>query len=1142
MNTAYTARLPEETQEKKPEFKSSFKTWIRVVAFIIVAVFLPEQVAQAVEYDWRVLWNKPATGSIAPTYLKDIRQIDIPLAVRNILKDLAGKPVNAIKISPTLTVEFDKPLNISKARIEEIYEWLKGRPCGSKAMFDFLTYAGIKAEEQDIAVFALTMDILNGAVKPEGNPKIIKNSIFSLAKTAEFFGVKLYPVKITDFSLSAKSITPFIAHVNGDHFILVTKVTADKVYFSDQHKEEFLPLEKFLEKFTGFALVTKPSVSVQLLGKEEALGVLGAGDWGQTYNAFTDEYKNRDNINYNYNANNRGSAGYTTSSNASTPLNITQNVYNNPVTFTVNLYGANQMPSSSYQTIYGTASQYQVTQQWNKQGQNYSATSSVGMNQWFNKPVEARYSNGILTEARYGNNVMTANNAAFQNLPVTGNIWDKVVYTSPVVSTAEHKAVFDTNLDKRINGDGTTLWVGKTVGDLNFSTNLSNNSFKNINVKDNLPRWNWEPYGNVMQNPERANDYGIPPVGAPTPYNNVFKATPVGDAHLGLFQINPNADGNFTINFTRTGLHARAGDMIDVGAYAPDAKINRAATPIIGFVKNLTIQPLSATSTLYLNPAVETNRSLTFYVTNSRFDNAGRGDLRYVMANNQDYMGNKFTQVGAIDLSNKNWSIANDQYGLPNVDHLVKSTNVSVGGTYGTLSTYTSEGSAMGKAQILDLFPRTAQDRGLSSIGVKGNVYMPNITAEIGSPAADLAMSSSKVDIQRTIADIKDHAKFTALLTTKAAADRIVLGVDQNGLNFNPVLTNSELRAVDNKFSLGINEYSGPKNFKIKIDNGNITPMAGANVTARFYRNLSSDGIGNQTFLELNKGFNYNYNGKTWETKDLSDTVNLSFYGNPNIKENAEINKIKLQGILKLASDGQYSLEADKFVYAPLKVDLGGSANNEKNISNALKGTAGREFVTSEIGKYTYLSKSSTGAMQQVALLGVDNKTFRSNLNTNPMFENVTHNFKDFKSTEFVSGLQFDKGRIIAISRDNEKSLEGAKATLNAQGYVATAGYKSGWADMQTLATYYFKDDAGKIKVDAEGKTFNATAGKMLLKDVNFWVTNGGENFNTFSVGKAIIGNNDVKINIHKDNGKPVIEIVEKQPLILSQLPGAGKL
>ncbi len=348
MNIADTARLPEGTQEKKPEFKSNFKSWIRVVAFIVVAVFLPEQVAQAVEYDWRVIWNKPAVGTLSPSYLKDIRQIDIPLAVRNILKDLAGKPVNAIKISPTLTVEFDKPLNISKARIEEIYAWLKGRPCGSKAMYDFLTYAGVKAEEQDIAVFALTMDILNGAIKPEGNPKIIKNSIFALAKAAEFFGVKLYPVKISDFALNGKSLTPFIAHVNGDHFILVTKVTTDKVYFSDQHKEEFLPVERFIEKFSGYALVARTNVSTRPLGKEEALSVLGAGDWGQTYSAFTDEYNTSDNGKYNYNANNRGSNGYDTLSN-SAPLNITQNI--TPIAVAMTLYDANQMPSYSYQQI-----------------------------------------------------------------------------------------------------------------------------------------------------------------------------------------------------------------------------------------------------------------------------------------------------------------------------------------------------------------------------------------------------------------------------------------------------------------------------------------------------------------------------------------------------------------------------------------------------------------------------------------------------------------------------------------------------------------------------------------------------------------------------------------------------------------------
>ena len=120
--------------EPSPVFKSSFKTWIRVVAFIVVAVFLPEQVAQAVEYDWRVLWRQPAAPQgFSPAYLRDTRGIDIPLAVKNILKDIANKPVNAIQISPELTIELQKPLKISPQRIEEIYQWLKGRPCGSKA-------------------------------------------------------------------------------------------------------------------------------------------------------------------------------------------------------------------------------------------------------------------------------------------------------------------------------------------------------------------------------------------------------------------------------------------------------------------------------------------------------------------------------------------------------------------------------------------------------------------------------------------------------------------------------------------------------------------------------------------------------------------------------------------------------------------------------------------------------------------------------------------------------------------------------------------------------------------------------------------------------------------------------------------------
>ncbi|MFA7653346.1 MAG: cysteine peptidase family C39 domain-containing protein, partial [Candidatus Omnitrophota bacterium] len=267
-------------EEAKPEFKSSFKAWIRVVAFVVVAVFLPEQVAQAVEYDWRVLWNKAAIGlpsqnTFAPDYLKNVQTINIPQAVKSILKDIANKPVTSIKISDNLTIDLDKPLRMSNQRIDELYNWLIGKPCGSKALYDFLSYKEVKVEEQDIAVFALTIDILNDVVRPEGNPEVIKNSLYALSKASEFFGLKLSPVKIN--SLQDSIPTPFIAHLNGGHYVLITKISNEKIYLLDEHKEEFLPLEKFLQDFSGYALVQGLSLQGTVpLTDSEAKQILGA--------------------------------------------------------------------------------------------------------------------------------------------------------------------------------------------------------------------------------------------------------------------------------------------------------------------------------------------------------------------------------------------------------------------------------------------------------------------------------------------------------------------------------------------------------------------------------------------------------------------------------------------------------------------------------------------------------------------------------------------------------------------------------------------------------------------------------------------------------------------------------------------------
>ncbi|MFH0763277.1 MAG: cysteine peptidase family C39 domain-containing protein, partial [Candidatus Omnitrophota bacterium] len=331
-----------------------------MVAFIVVAVFLPEQVAQAVEYDWRVLWQKPAIGTFTPPYLKDIRTVDIPQTVRNILKDIAGKPITAIQVSPTQTIKLEKPLNISAARIDELYNWLKGKPCGTKALYDYLGFKGVQLQEQDIAVMALTVDILNDVVKPEGNPSVIKNSLYALSKASEFFGQKLYPVKMQEL----EGTVPFIAHLNGDHYVLVTKIAAEKVYLSSNHKEAVLSKQEFLSEFSGYALVEKAEKSA-LIADNEAMKVMGAAD---------DDFFDSSSYSYNWSFDDTPSYTPPTTSSVQMPsFNLSDAASYNPASYTQNYnftpqYTAPAASTYTYQTTNYSQNYYTAPT-------NYSYTS-----------------------------------------------------------------------------------------------------------------------------------------------------------------------------------------------------------------------------------------------------------------------------------------------------------------------------------------------------------------------------------------------------------------------------------------------------------------------------------------------------------------------------------------------------------------------------------------------------------------------------------------------------------------------------------------------------------------------------------------------------------------------------------------------
>ncbi|MBU1125347.1 MAG: hypothetical protein KKC84_04925, partial [Candidatus Omnitrophica bacterium] len=268
-------------------FKSSFKSWVRVVAFLILVVFTPQQIAQAAEFDWRVIWRQPFAQPLnllpnqIPPQLQNLANPNIALAVKNILTQITQQPVTSIKISPTLTISLDKPLKLSKQRIEEIYNWLKERPCGAKALFEYLSFQSVVVSEQDLAVIALTSDIVNGIIKPEGNSEVVKNSLYALSQATQFYGLTLVPVQLDIKSIpldSANSLTPFIGHFKDDHYMLVTKVSENSVYMVNDHQEEVVSLEKFENDATGYALLpeTADSRTYRILNDNEAKAVLGA--------------------------------------------------------------------------------------------------------------------------------------------------------------------------------------------------------------------------------------------------------------------------------------------------------------------------------------------------------------------------------------------------------------------------------------------------------------------------------------------------------------------------------------------------------------------------------------------------------------------------------------------------------------------------------------------------------------------------------------------------------------------------------------------------------------------------------------------------------------------------------------------------
>ena len=83
-----------------------------------------------------------AFRGLCPGYTRNPININVPNTIKKLLQDINNKPITSIQLAPNVTVEMKAPLKMSAARIEQIYQWLLGKPCGTKALYDYLKMRG----------------------------------------------------------------------------------------------------------------------------------------------------------------------------------------------------------------------------------------------------------------------------------------------------------------------------------------------------------------------------------------------------------------------------------------------------------------------------------------------------------------------------------------------------------------------------------------------------------------------------------------------------------------------------------------------------------------------------------------------------------------------------------------------------------------------------------------------------------------------------------------------------------------------------------------------------------------------------------------------------------------------------------------
>ncbi|MDD5356115.1 MAG: cysteine peptidase family C39 domain-containing protein, partial [Candidatus Omnitrophica bacterium] len=259
-----------------------FKTWMRVVALVLVVVFVPQQVAWAVDYDWRSIWrnSQPQAAGSSSAALAALPYSAIKSA--GFEKQIAfniKESLDSLRRSGSLSIQFNNNIvvgrtiqkPITKDNVENIYRKLVDSrnniiTCGAYSLYNLFVAYGIISEDKqgpsilDIANTLILIDLLSSKnLEPTFNKNQLEISFYSLIKAAEVYGLRLQPFHFSTFQTDLESVNkqisfPFIATIDEPHTVLVKSIDENGVLIVDNDVERMISLDEFKQRFMGYCL------------------------------------------------------------------------------------------------------------------------------------------------------------------------------------------------------------------------------------------------------------------------------------------------------------------------------------------------------------------------------------------------------------------------------------------------------------------------------------------------------------------------------------------------------------------------------------------------------------------------------------------------------------------------------------------------------------------------------------------------------------------------------------------------------------------------------------------------------------------------------------------------------------------------